>query len=245
MLKYLIFFFALFGVQSASYAIGSDTIGEASSCVLEVKGKRFINGPCPVVFGGDGGLTVGSNGTKSLPFWAMVLPDGDNRASGEGFWNESPGSSHAHSRLGDLTRSGDCWENSSTRICVIGFKPADSTSTQNNIHQSQSSVIPISAKRSPVKCEVKYEALNAIWCDVFEDGLSLEDISVNRGNCRSPKERILSLLKFNGQDPQTSPYYPFDKKYNFGNRFWIDIGGCRPLEYSLKLNGNWWTWSTY
>ena len=102
MLKYLICFFPLFGLQSASYAIGNDAIGEASSCVLEDKGKRLINGSCPVVVGGDGGLTIGSNGTKSLPFWAMVLPDGDNRASGEGFWNESPGSSHALSSLGDL-----------------------------------------------------------------------------------------------------------------------------------------------
>ena len=123
MLKYLVCLFVLLGVHGVSYAIGNDTSGEAASCVLEVKGKRFINGPCPVVVGGDGRVTVGSSGTKMSSFWAMILPDDSNKSRGEAFWNESPGSSHAHARLGDVYRSDNCWINSITKICFTDFKP--------------------------------------------------------------------------------------------------------------------------
>ena len=115
-----------------SFAEGSDVERNAPSCVLEVNGKRFIDGPCPIVLGRDGNLTVGSNGSKSLPFWTMILLDPSEKDKAEGFWNESPGSSHAQSRLGDLYKKGDCWVNNNARVCVGGLsdQPMDARVSQ-------------------------------------------------------------------------------------------------------------------
>jgi hypothetical protein len=93
-----------------------------------------------------------------------------------------------------------------------------------------------------LRCEIRDQPLIAIWCDVLENEIFLEDISLNRGNCKSPKEHIQWILNSGGKDPQNNSYYPFDKKYIFGDKFWIHIFSCKTLEYSIRVNGSWWTW---
>jgi len=42
-----------------------------------------------------------------------------------GNWSGGRGGGHAHDRLGELTRDGNCWANARARICLPAAAAAD------------------------------------------------------------------------------------------------------------------------
>jgi hypothetical protein len=85
-------------------------------CVLQVKQKTYLNGPCEIAITDKAGsFTIGVSETRPSPYFAYVSIDADGAT---GFWNETPDASHAHTSLGKLTRDRACWKNKTTRICA-------------------------------------------------------------------------------------------------------------------------------
>ncbi|RVH97624.1 DUF3768 domain-containing protein [Sinorhizobium meliloti] len=87
----------------------------ARSCLLQVNGKRVIEGPCSwEPYGSDGtDFQMTANG-----FFALLFIAGTDNAIG--YWNETANSGHAHAELGQLSKSGGCWVNDNVRMCVRG-----------------------------------------------------------------------------------------------------------------------------
>lgn len=83
-------------------------------CLLQVNGKKYIDGSCDIVLEQDGSFDV-QDRFGNPTYFAKVLRDG---AAAQGYWNEEPGATHAHTDLGNLTRDGACWANDNVRICA-------------------------------------------------------------------------------------------------------------------------------
>jgi len=85
-------------------------------CLLEIEGKRYLNGSCDITIEDDGSFSIGTSENEPLTYFAMVSVTGEN--VGEGFWNEEKGASHAHGSLGNLVRKGACWQNKRVKVCA-------------------------------------------------------------------------------------------------------------------------------
>jgi hypothetical protein len=85
------------------------------TCLLEVAGRSFIDGPCEIDLEPDGSFMITAYRAGEITYFAYVSLDGANLATG--YWNEEIGAGHAHSPLGTLTRSGACWQNSNAKVC--------------------------------------------------------------------------------------------------------------------------------
>lgn len=112
---------ALLSALVLTGALSLDRPASAASngtCLLEVGGRTFIDGPCEIDLESDGSFVVRSLRGGEVDYFAYVLMDGGNRATG--YWNEEPGASHAHSPLGTLARDGACWENETAKVCAWG-----------------------------------------------------------------------------------------------------------------------------
>ncbi|WP_068079627.1 hypothetical protein [Novosphingobium rosa] len=85
-------------------------------CVLEVKHKSYLNGPCEVTINDkQGSFSIGVSDKHRSKYFAYVNMDDDGA---HGYWNEEPGSTHAHSELGLLKREGACWANATAKVCA-------------------------------------------------------------------------------------------------------------------------------
>ena len=110
-------------------------------CLLEVKGKRLIDGKCAYrvekdgSFGFDGPRQIYSGidypecfqgaATFTTDYFVQVdwvdqkeLDDGSVGPGWEAFWNGSIGSNHAEEFLGPVVRHDACYSNRSTKICL-------------------------------------------------------------------------------------------------------------------------------
>jgi hypothetical protein len=86
--------------------------GEKARCRLTVQGTNYIDGACWVRLETGGSFQIMSlDGT----YFAQLH---NSNGSGQGYWNESPNATHAHTDLGAMTRSGGCWANESAEICA-------------------------------------------------------------------------------------------------------------------------------
>lgn len=85
-----------------------------ATCVLEVAGKSYIDGPCEhrLLDGGQGGFQM--TGADRRHF-AYVYIEGDRATA---HWNGEAAENRAHDPLGELRRDGACWVNRGARICV-------------------------------------------------------------------------------------------------------------------------------
>lgn len=84
-----------------------------SACLLQVKGKTPIKGPCTwAPYGNDDSSMV----MQADGYFAILYKEDD--ASGGGYWNGERNASHAHDPLGDLKKTGDCWTNKTVKMCV-------------------------------------------------------------------------------------------------------------------------------
>lgn len=82
----------------------------AATCVLEVDGESYIDGPCEFrpLDGGDFQITAGD-------YFAYVYP---STTPVVGYWNGLERGSHAHDPLGELKRKGACWVNKTAKVCA-------------------------------------------------------------------------------------------------------------------------------
>lgn len=83
-------------------------------CLLEVEGKKYLNGSCDITMEDDGSFSIGLY--EPITYFAMVSVTGKN--VGEGFWNAKKGATHAHDSLGNLFRKGACWQNENVKACA-------------------------------------------------------------------------------------------------------------------------------
>lgn len=85
------------------------------SCKLNVNGTSYINGECYIEFvDKEGSFYIFQNQNRK-GYFAALLRDGP---TGNGYWNGSPDSTHAHDELGQLKRNGGCWINDKSSICA-------------------------------------------------------------------------------------------------------------------------------
>jgi hypothetical protein len=86
-------------------------------CLLEVDGEPYILGRCNVDREKDGSFSIGTGGRGvGSPFFAYLNKDEDGTATAS--WNETAGSTHAHTDLGTLKQWGACWMNGKAKICA-------------------------------------------------------------------------------------------------------------------------------
>lgn len=97
---------------------GLPAAAATADCFMSVGGRIILDGPCRFESFPGGSFTMGNDA-----YFAQVNVEKNGAA--EGFWNEEKGATHAHTRLGDLTRKGGCWENRSARLCAwkLGSRP--------------------------------------------------------------------------------------------------------------------------
>ena len=85
-------------------------------CKLIVDGKPYIDGVCEFARTD----TEGSFSIYGEQYWASVHIENHE---GSASWNESPGATRAQASLGNVSRSGGCWENRRVRICALAIEP--------------------------------------------------------------------------------------------------------------------------
>ncbi|XUY27074.1 hypothetical protein RMR21_001465 [Agrobacterium sp. rho-8.1] len=96
---------------SDTYPAAKQTPPNRKNCLLEVDGKKAINGVC---YWGPYGTDKGSFVMEGNQYFAYI---GINGSTASGTWNATPGSTHAHSNLGDMKRDGKCWKSNKVRLC--------------------------------------------------------------------------------------------------------------------------------
>jgi Short C-terminal domain len=85
-------------------------------CLLEVGGRKYIDGQCPISMSPDGSFSIGAAESVPLRFFATVRIAGNRLA--EGHWNEEEGANHAHTPLGELRFDRGCWQNQTAKVCA-------------------------------------------------------------------------------------------------------------------------------
>jgi hypothetical protein len=110
-------------------------------CLFEVDGKRLISGKCAYSIGKDGGVEI--NGPRQIyggidypdcftgaatfttDYFVQVdwnvekeLNDGSSGPGWEAYWNGQIGSNHAEWFLRSVKKSGACYSNDQTKICL-------------------------------------------------------------------------------------------------------------------------------
>lgn len=92
---------------------------EKAKCLIVVSGKTYLHEPCEVRREKDGSFSMGASDKSPSKYFAYVTIDDPNDADhATGNWNGVEAESHAQDPLGTLTRNGDCWSNSSAKICI-------------------------------------------------------------------------------------------------------------------------------
>lgn len=87
-----------------------------ADCLLEVQGRRVIDGTCDFSRQSDGSFQISAKRGPRIEWFAQVQVEGRNVA--QGYWNGEAGARHAHYNLGQLQASGACWSNATARICA-------------------------------------------------------------------------------------------------------------------------------
>ena len=102
--------------SAASAASGYEESTFMGRCLLEVGGRKYIDGRCPINMSPDGSFTIGAAESVPLTFFAAVRITGKKLA--EGHWNEEEGANHAHTPLGALRFDRGCWQNETAKVCA-------------------------------------------------------------------------------------------------------------------------------
>jgi hypothetical protein len=91
----------------------------APTCLLEVAGQRYIDGPCDAFRTSDGHLIISVGGGSSISYWAMVRLQGSD--DGVAIWSGTL-PEHTEEHLGPMQREGSCWIGAHARICAWGAR---------------------------------------------------------------------------------------------------------------------------
>ncbi|EGL64352.1 hypothetical protein AGRO_2993 [Agrobacterium sp. ATCC 31749] len=97
--------------KASNYFAAKQTPPNRKSCVLEVGGAKAIDGAC---YWGPYGSMDGSFVIKANGYFAIIEIDNDEA---DGWWNDTPGATHAHTGLGKMKRDGKCWKSESVNVC--------------------------------------------------------------------------------------------------------------------------------
>lgn len=103
-------------VQDSAPESDSSLESRTGKCLLQVHGKTYIDGACPIAMQPDGSFSIGADEKTPLKFFATVTMDGNGSATG--YWNEEEGAEHAHSPLGSLRFESGCWSNDVAKVCA-------------------------------------------------------------------------------------------------------------------------------
>ena len=90
----------------------SELTTASGDCLFEVRGKRYLSGPCEIEDTRNSVL-VRSSGRRM--HFAVVAFERDKVV---GFWNGEQALGAAHLSLGDMAREGSCWVNQISRVCA-------------------------------------------------------------------------------------------------------------------------------
>jgi hypothetical protein len=85
-------------------------------CLLEVRGKTYLDGICNIDRSEDGSFSIGTGDGRASKFFAYVNKNDDGTA--DGYWNGIHAYSHADDNLGTLKQQGACWVNAAARVCA-------------------------------------------------------------------------------------------------------------------------------
>ena len=99
-----------------SVATPADEQTFLGKCLLQVHGKTYIDGVCPIAMESDGSFSIGADEETPIKFFATVTIEGKGLATG--YWNEEEGAGHAHSALGSLRFERGCWSNDVAKVCA-------------------------------------------------------------------------------------------------------------------------------
>lgn len=98
--------------KASNYPAAKQTPPNREGCVLEVDGAKAIDGAC---YWGPYSTETGSFVMEANGYFAIIEIDNN---TADGWWNETPGSTHAHTRLGEMKPDGKCWKSESVRVCT-------------------------------------------------------------------------------------------------------------------------------
>lgn len=103
-------------VQDSASQSDSSLEPHAGKCLLQVHGKTYIDGVCPIAMEPDGSFSIRADEETPIKFFATVTMEGNGLATG--YWNEEEGAGHAHSPLGSLRFEHGCWSNDVAKVCA-------------------------------------------------------------------------------------------------------------------------------
>lgn len=98
--------------KASNHPAAKQTPPNRKGCVLEVDGTKAIDSAC---YWGPYSSETGSFVMEANGYFAVIEID-DNDA--DGWWNDTPGATHAHTPLGKMKRDGKCWKSESVRVCI-------------------------------------------------------------------------------------------------------------------------------
>jgi hypothetical protein len=101
----------------AAAALCSTATAFDGRCILQVRGKTYLNSICNVEMDENGSFSIGAGDNEHTKYFAFVRIE--HRGVAQGFWNGVDGESHADEPLGRLTRDGSCWVNRLSKVCAV------------------------------------------------------------------------------------------------------------------------------
>ena len=118
--------FATSTVATATHTPGVPAGYHWGRCLLQIDGRKYINGHCAYQIDSDGSLEL--DGPHQIWEDPSKFPQGLSNdyfvqldvkgSSADAFWNEEIRNSHAQAYLGNLKRHGACWTNARTKVCL-------------------------------------------------------------------------------------------------------------------------------
>lgn len=113
-IRFLLAAATLLSFAGPTVVIAQEQPGRPANCLLVVDAQEIIKGRCLFThLDQDGSFQIQSGNGK---FFAMVQIE--SKGVGEGYWNEEPYASHAHTPLGTLYREEGCWVNNAASVCA-------------------------------------------------------------------------------------------------------------------------------
>lgn len=96
---------------ASKYPVAPQTPPNRKRCMLEVDGKKVIDGTC---YWKQDSTDKNSFYIEGNRYFAYVWVTG---STASGWWNQTPDGTHAHASLGEMKRDGACWTSKTVRVC--------------------------------------------------------------------------------------------------------------------------------
>ena len=113
---------AIVGAVCLGYGQASADQTVKGECLISVKGRTYLDGPCPILLQPGGSFQAGNG--RGGTYFATVDVDGAT-GTARANWNGRNAESHAHDPLGTMKRDAGCWSNASAKVCAwrAGTRP--------------------------------------------------------------------------------------------------------------------------